>query len=334
MKRSRVRQNSRRYRAWVLWGRGKHPGGRHISTPACRGRGEAYRIGAFLAIAIVFVGAGSLERAAASAQHENTIIDLWSAGTATFGVFVPNERPRPDGPEQGGRGQGGRRRGPRQPALYTVEGGERLAQNPLYDFVFLNLEGGYDADAVDAIATGLRSPAAIGHIALLVRIPPIERDGPEVTRSRVKEILDMGADGIVFPHIRSPEEARLAVSFMIEAGADLWSSSNPGGEKLAMIMIEDPDSLARLEETADVPGIAVLACGIGSLTGALGGDREAAEAGNQKVLAASKRIGAADMITANSTDVAGRIEEGFLGLLMQGASADQAIEIGRAAAGR
>ncbi len=296
------------------------------------------------AIAIVVAGAGSLESAGATpAQHENTIIDLWSAGTATFGVFVPNERPRAaGGREQGGRGQGGRQqagrgqgsRGQRQPPLYTVEGGERLAQNPLYDFVFLNLEGGYDADAVDAIAEGLRSPSAVGRKALLVRIPPIERDGPEVTRSRVREILDKGADGVVFPHIRGPEEARLAVSFMTEAGADLWSSSNPAGEKIAMIMIEDPDSVARVEETADVPGIGVLACGIGSLTGALGGDREAAEAGNQEVLTAAKRIGAADMITANSNDVSGRVEEGFLALLMQGANADEAIEIGRAAAGR
>ncbi len=322
MRGSSALSNSPGCRAWVVRGSGKHPVGKQV-----------HRIGAFLAIVLVVVGAASLKSTAATAQHENTIIDLWSAGTATFGVFVPNERPRPAGGRgQAGRGQGGR--GQRQPALYTVEGGERLAQNPLYDFVFLNLEGGYDADAVDAIAEGLRSPSAVGHKALLVRIPPIERDGAEVTRSRVKEILDKGADGVVFPHIRSPEEALLAVSFMTEAGADLWSPSNPAGEKIAMLMIEDPDSVARVEETADVPGIGVLACGIGSLTGALGGDREAAEAGNQKVLTAAKRIGAADMITANSSDVTGRVEEGFLALLMQGANADEAIEIGRAAAGR
>ncbi len=300
----------------------------------CRSLTMRRRFAAAVAIAAVVAGAGSFDRASATGQHENTIIDLWSAGTATFGVFVPNERPRAARRGQAGGRQGGRERGQRQPPLHTVEGGERLAQNPLYDFVFLNLEGGYDAGAVEAIAEGLRSPSAVGRKALLVRIPPIERDGPEVTRSRVREILDKGADGVVFPHIRSPEEARLAVSFMTEAGADLWSSSNPAGEKIAMIMIEDPDSLARVEETANVPGVGILACGIGSLTGALGGDREAAEAGNQRVLTAAKRIGAADMITANSNDVTGRVEEGFLALLMQGVGADEAIEIGRAAAGR
>ena len=69
-----------------------------------RSRKQVHRIGALLAIAIVVAGAGSLESTEASGQHENTIIDLWSAGTATFGVFVPNERPR----AARGRGQGGR----------------------------------------------------------------------------------------------------------------------------------------------------------------------------------------------------------------------------------
>ncbi len=279
--------------------------------------------------AILFiVGAGLLENMQASVQQQNTIIDLWSDGVATFGVFVPDERPR----DQGGRGQ--RSGNQRQPPLYTVEGGKRLAENPLYDFVFLNLEGGYDAGSVEAIAEGLASQSAVSRKALLVRIPPIERDGQRVTQLRVREVLEKGADGVVFPHIHSPEEARMAVEFMTEAGSDLWSASNLSGDKIAMIMIEDPDSLARIEETANVPGIGILACGIGSLTGSLGGDREAAEAGNQKVLAEAKRIGAVDMITANSNDVRGRVEEGFLALLMRGAGADEAIKIGRVEAGR
>ena len=40
------------------------------------------------------------------------------------------------------------------------------------------------------------------------------------------------------------------------------------------------------------------------------------------------------MITANDQDVVRRIEEGFLGLLMSGADADEHIALGRAAAGR
>ena len=258
---------------------------------------------------------------APGAQHENAVIDLWTAGKTTFGVYVPGEGPRQRG----------------VPPVYTKEGGERLAQNPLYDFVFLNLEGGYDIEAVRAIGEGLRSPSAVSRKTLLVRIPPIGRDGAEVTRARLKEIFDTGADGVVLPHVRSPEEAALAVRLFADAGADVWSPANPSGEKIAMIMIEDPDSLSRVRETADIGGFSILACGIGSLTRALNGDREAAEAGNQRVLAEAKRIGVADMITANAGDVADRVEEGFLALLMQGPSADETdetIEIGRAAAGR
>jgi 2-keto-3-deoxy-L-rhamnonate aldolase RhmA len=136
------------------------------------------------------------------------------------------------------------------------------------------------------------------------------------------------------PHVRSAEEAALAVSFFTDAGANVWSPANPTGTTIAMIMIEDPGALAEARAIADTPGYSVLACGIGSLTGALGGDREAGEAGNQEVLVHTKRVGVPDIITANRDDVARRIDEGFLGLLMRGSEADDAIRLGRAAAGR
>lgn len=251
------------------------------------------------------------------------LISLWEEGVPAFGVFVPSER------ERGATGPDGER----LPPLYTVDGGARLAANPLLDYVFLNLEGSYDADAITAIREGLDTPDRVSDKALLVRIPPISADGPEAARARVREALDAGADGIVLPHVRSAEEARLAVSFFEEVGADVWSPANPGGTVLAMLMIEDPGALAEAEQIADVPGYSVLACGIGSLSAALG-DRAAGEAGNQEVLAQAKRVGLPDMITANADDVAERIEQGFLGLLMSGPDADWHIEVGRAAAGR
>ena len=55
------------------------------------------------------------------------------------------------------------------------------------------------------------------------------------------------------------------MSFFEEAGADVWSPSNPDGTVIAMLMIEDPGALAAVAEIADVPGYSVLACGIGSL---------------------------------------------------------------------
>jgi len=274
-------------------------------------------------------GGAEVAAGAEGAGHENAVLDLWAEGKTAFGVYVPDERPRGEGGR--GRGRGG---GSRPAPLYTREGGERLAGNPLYDFVFLNLEGAYDAGAVRAIAEGLRAPGAVGRKTLLVRIPPISRDGEEEARARVQEVLAAGADGVVLPHVRSPEEVRAAIGFFEAAGADVWSPSNPTGEIIAMLMLEDPEAVERAAEFADLPGYSVLACGIGSLRAALDGDREAAEAGNQRVLAEAKRAGLADMITANAGDVEQRVGEGFLALLMQGPSADEVIALGRAAAGR
>lgn len=261
--------------------------------------------------------------AVADVSERTTLIDLWSRGVPAFGIFVPSEG------EPGARGPDGER----LPPVYTSAGGQRLAANQLLDYVFLNLEGRYDAEAVTAISEGLSQGEANQEKTLLVRIPPISEDGLDATRERIAESLAAGADGIVLPHVRSPDEARSAVGIFEELGADVWSPSNPDGTVIAMLMIEDAGALAAVEEIANVQGYSVLACGIGSLTRALG-DREAGEAGNQEVLEHAKRVGLPDMITANGEDVADRIDQGFLGLLMSGPAADQHIEIGRAAAGR
>jgi 2-keto-3-deoxy-L-rhamnonate aldolase RhmA len=252
-------------------------------------------------------------------KHQNAVIDLWMQGKAAFGVFVPDENP-------GTRGQGPR------PAMYTKEGGEKLAMSPLYDFVFLNLEGSYDAASVRAIAEGLRSARAVSRKTLLVRIPPIRSDGEAAARTRVREALDAGADGVTIPHIEGLDQGKLASSFF--ANANVWSPSNPDGEKLAMLMLEDPGAVAQAREIADLKGISILACGIGSLTRALGGDRAGAEAGTQEVLAETRRVGLVNMLTVSPQDVEKRVKEGFLALLAQGPSADETIRIGRAASGR
>jgi 2-keto-3-deoxy-L-rhamnonate aldolase RhmA len=260
----------------------------------------------------------------AALKHRNAIIDLWTQGKTAFGVYAPNENPAARGP----RGQ------PPQPVVYTREGGEKLAMNPLYDFVFLNLEGSYDPAAVKAMAEGLRSAKAAGRKTLIVRIPPIEKDGADATRARVKQILEAGADGVTIPHIRNVDEARLAIGFFRDANANVWSPKNPGGETLAMLMLEDPAAVAQAKAIAALDGISILACGIGSLAQALGGDRDGAEAGTQKVLQEASAARLPDMLTANTQDVAQRVKEGFLALLMQGPAADDAIKAGRAAAGR
>ncbi len=273
----------------------------------------------------------------ASTAHAQ-VIPLWSQGKVAFGVYAPDENAPPAvGAGAGGAG-GGAPAAPRPKPLYTVGGGEQLAMNPLYDYVFLNLEGSYDPEAVKVMSEGLRSSKATSRKTLLVRIPPISAEGADAAKARVKEIFDAGADGVTIPRIRDIKEAKLALSFFAAAKADVWSPTNPKGTKLAMLMLEDPKAIAQRKEIADLKGISVLACGIGSLAQAIGGDREiaraGAEAGTQQVLVETKRTKLANMLTANAKDVEQRVKEGFLALLMQGAQADEAIEIGRAAAGR
>lgn len=271
---------------------------------------------------------------------ESQVLELWKQGKVAFGVYAPNENapvhPAGGGPGGGGAGRGGAAggRSPMPPPLYTVGGGEKLAMNPLYDYVFLNLEGAYDPSAVKTMSQGLHSSKAVSRKTLIVRIPPISKDGEAAARARVKEIFDAGADGVTIPHIRNLDEARLALSFFRDAKANIWSPSNPKGDKIAMLMLEDPNAIEQRKEIADLKGLSVLACGIGSLAQALGGDRAGAEAGTQQMLVETKRAGLANMLTANSQDVEKRVKEGFLALLMNGPTADEAIKIGRAAAGR
>lgn len=233
--------------------------------------------------------------------------ELWARDRAAFGVYVPER---------------------------TEQGGRALAQNPLYDFLFLDLERAYDPEALRAVVRGVDSSGQAEAPSLLVRIPPISEAGEEATRARVGEVLALGGNGLVIPHIRSLDEARLAIRFVEESGADVWSPANPEGDVILMLMLEDPETVAQARAFAELGGFSVLACGIGSLAGALGGDREAAEAGAHRVLTEARRAGLPDMITANPNSIAGRVEEGYLALLLSGPDADEAIRIGREAAGR
>ena len=154
------------------------------------------------------------------------MLDLWAAGKTAFGVFVPDENPAPRGPNRG-------------PAEYTAAGAAALARNPLIDFVFLNLEGAYDRDAVMAVSEGLGKQGTPGRKTLIVRIPSLVDGGPQVTGQRIKEILAMGADGVTVPHIENLDQGRQAVSLFADARANVWSPANPTGTVIAMMMLED-----------------------------------------------------------------------------------------------
>ena len=189
---------------------------------ASRARGAAGTLGttsgADLALRVLNTAAFAPTALAQTVCGADTpgLVELWAQGKPAFGVYAPNENPE-SGPA---RSAAPARR------LHARQGGETLAMNPLYDYVFLNLEGRYDAAAVKAMAEGLRSPNAVSRKALIVRIPPIDVDGAAAAKARVKEALDLGADGVTIPHVTSVEEA--------EAGDRLLS----GGEGQRLVAVE------------------------------------------------------------------------------------------------
>jgi hypothetical protein len=231
-------------------------------------------------------------------------------------MFVPSERP--SAPPAAGA--------TRLPPLYTEAGAKALAENPLLDYLFLNLEGAYDASAVRAMVSGIKLSTAATRPTLLVRIPTIEDAGVEATRARVKEGLGLGANGVVIPHVRSTAEARTAAAFFTEAGANVWSPANPEGTVIAMLMVEDKGAIAELADIAAVKGYSLLSCGIGSLTRDMGGDAPGAEAACQRARDLGAKAGMPSMMTASAGSIKDRIEKGYLGLLLSG-SAEQASAI-------
>ena len=252
------------------------------------------------------------------------VLSSWVAGSAAYGVFVPS-----DGPPQDDEGN-------RLPAVYSADMAQSLGENPLIEYLFLNLEPAWDADAIDAMVEGLARVPAADRPVLLVRTPIPDEAGLEAIGAHIAEALAKGADGVVIPHIQDPEQASTVVGFFESAGADVWSPQNPDGKILAMIMIEDASAVEVAAAIADTPGYSVLACGIGSLTGAMGGDRDAGEAGCMAVLAEGNRVGVYNMMTAMTPESAiDRIERGYLGILSFPSDQYEAmVQAGRDAEGR
>jgi 4-hydroxy-2-oxoheptanedioate aldolase len=151
----------------------------------------------------------------------------------------------------------------------------------------------------------VESASVMPAVTPLIRIPP---NGGEMNQWLAKQVLDIGAYGVVWPHISTVEQAYNAVSacrYPRPAGApayepqgirgdqpvhaarywgitpqeyyrkaDVWPLA-PDGEILVIIMCEDVvaiDNLPRILQ--DVPGIGVVLIGEGDLSQNLGYPRQ------------------------------------------------------------
>ncbi|MGO8919708.1 MAG: HpcH/HpaI aldolase family protein [Stellaceae bacterium] len=204
----------------------------------------------------------------------------------------------------------------------------------------------------------------------MVRIPP---NGEEKNQWLAKQALDLGAYGIVWPHVSTAEQAynavaacrypRLNTAPLFEphglrgdgpaaasrywgltqqeyyTKADVWPL-NPKGELLVILMIEDTTGIANLEDMLkSVPGIGVILIGEGDLSQELGYPRQYEHPSVLAAMAEVVRICKAHNVPVGHPHVdasnAGRIlEEGYRFLMAAPTRSYAGLEKARALAGR
>ena len=175
-----------------------------------------------------------------------------------------------------------------------------MEHNP-YDIAALRNSLQYLLNRRQIAQSGSLAPA----VTPIVRIPP---NGGEKAQWQAKQALDLGAYGIVWPHISTVDQARNAVAACryprlktapryepaglrgdgptaavrywglsqqeYYARADVWPL-DPKGEILVILMIEDLEGIENLEAMLkQVPGIGVVLIGEGDLSQELGVARQ------------------------------------------------------------
>lgn len=247
------------------------------------------------------------------------------------------------------------------------------------DFIFIDMEHSpYDMETLRAFLLGMidvgravekGSPQM--DVTPLVRIPQY---GSENLQFIVKQVLDVGAFGIVFPFIGTKEEALTAVTSMryppdrndaqpeprgtrgsspgnarwfwgvsdYSQRADLWPL-DPRGELLAVLQIESREGVENIDEILSVPGVGAIFVGPSDLSNSYGvsGGHPDVVGAIARVLAACQAHDVPCGITTGAGSVEQRLNEGFTFVTIGywndagiSSSPAQALEIGRRVSGR
>ena len=260
---------------------------------------------------------------ASSGEHLNPVVHRLAAGELVFGVSTYD---------------------------LSLEHARSLARSDI-DYVYVDMEHGpMDFSALQTFLLAMIDKQMIAEtgslrprVAALARIAPY---GRETSAWAVKQALDIGLMGLIFPSIDTAEQAERAVRSMrypqrrgsrypqppgqrgsgaaiatwfwgvsgVEyvRRADLWPL-NPDGDLVALMMMESAEGVRNADAIASVPGVTGFYVGPSDLSNSLGLPRDAPEV-EEAIQAVADVCVARDIacgITASATDMPRRIAQGF-----------------------
>ncbi|MCW8196351.1 aldolase [Proteobacteria bacterium 005FR1] len=280
-------------------------------------------LAALLATAALSLSSPLYAEAESDYLHLNKTIQTLSEGKPVFGVFSGD---------------------------FSLANARALATSDL-DYIFIDMEHTpMDMPTLQTFLLGMTNKEAVarnGHAQMevtpLVRIP---MNGRENLQWQVKQVLDAGAYGVVFPYVETKEQAENAIRAMrypqargdaamkpeglrgLSPGipswfwgardyvsrADVWPL-DPKGDLLAVIQIESKEGVDNIEEIASVPGIGAIFIGPADLSMSLGvpfqNNHPDMQKAMNKVLSVCKKRNIPCGLTTNSGTVADYLDQGY-----------------------
>lgn len=303
------------------------------------------------ALMALFATLSSSGSAAAQEPRLNRTIETLEEGLPTFGIATGD---------------------------FSLVNARSLAVSDL-DFVIIDMEHApFDVERLQQFVLGMVDVGrAVEKGSTQMDVTPIVRipmNGRENLQFLVKQVLDVGVYGVMFPFVSTREEALNAVASMrypqprgdaqpdprglrgsspgnarwiwgvrdYTQRADVWPL-DPQGELFTVLQIETREGVENIEEIASVPGVGAIFIGPADLSNSYGvpGNHPEMVAAIERVLDACRANDVPCGITTGEGTVEGRLEQGFRWVTVSwwGAAgispaAANALEIARRASGR
>ncbi len=303
---------------------------------------------------------------AQSPERINPMIALHERGLPVFGVTHPPIVPPGRRP-----GSAGAPEAAPAPLPSLADAARETVAYRFSDFAYDNYSSATADRFLGYMGAMLAAGGSAREHAFISKVPIIHSD-PSLATARIVEQLNAGHVGVMLQQVESADEVRAGLAAMrfaatggtrpdqgIGLAAAYWKLTeaeyrqradpwplNPKGELVLWAIVESKKGIANIREIAQVPGLAVIVVGAGTLggvystTGADGQrvrDQAGFEAGVAAILAACKEFKVACSHPANNPkEIEELMARGFTVFTMQrrDPSAFDAIAKGRKLSGR